>query len=61
MESGLNDGIALPLVLVAVAFADATGGEWLTATRERAEAEHLPVFELPVRIRHASSKAAARR
>ena len=61
VESGLNDGIALPLVLVAVAFADATGGEWLTATRERAEAEHLPVFELPVRIRHASSKAAARR
>ena len=36
-------------------------GEWLTTTRDRAEAEHQPVSELPVRIRHARSKAAARR
>ena len=36
-------------------------GEWLTALRDRAEAEHLPVSELPVRIRHARSEAAGRR
>ena len=66
--SGLLESVVTLTVLLSTLLHGVTAyplarryGEWLTATRDRAEAEHLPVSELPVRIRHASKKAVARR
>ena len=66
--SGLLESVVTLTVLLSTLLHGVTAyplarryGEWLTAMRDRAEAEHLPVSELPVRIRHASKKAVARR